>query len=644
MLEKGKRTIPNLLEKAAVLYKENNYLSYKTDNGWTSYTYSEVKENTYAIAASLKSYGIKKEDRIAIISEGSPMWVMAEHGIVCCGGISVPLSVKLLPEEIPYRFNHAEVKAVFTSHNHLEKIIAIDPLIDNKDMLIIYLDEDYDHFEHILEKNGISTERGRSYWQLLEEGKSILKTQADYLEEVLLSITENDVVNICYTSGTTGNPKGIMLSHVNYYCNAKDGTSVFKLKKGFRTLIILPIDHSFAHTVAIYGALFSALDLYFLDARGGLVNALKNIPINLAEVKPEFILTVPALSGNFISKMKDGVAAKGNLINALFMAGLKAANRMVGDGYESVAWYKKLIPFFPYKIASLLIFKKLKNVFGGELNYLVGGGALLDIAQQQFYYAIGSPVFQGYGLTEAAPIISANTPDNHKLGTSGRVMPSIECKIMKDAISEAEKGEKGEIVIRGENIMKGYFKNEEDTSACIRDGWLWTGDLGFLDEDDFLVVTGRNKALLISEDGEKYSPEEIEEAIINSSEFISQAMIYNDHKRYTSAVITLNPSKIKRLKHHSPEEVIKVIKSDLNSFKSQAAYKGKFPPKWTPTTLYIASEQFSEENKMINSTLKMVRHKITSHYQSEIDIMYDSGGSKKIEEINIVSIKKVFKS
>ncbi len=643
MLEKGKRTIPGLLEKAAVIYRDLPYLSYKRDEGWKSYSYSQTKENAFFIAAALRSYGIKKEDRIAIISEGSPMWVMAEHGIICCGAISVPLSVKLLPEEIPYRFNHSEVKAVFTSKNHLEKIISIDSQIENKEMLIIYLDEDYDHFEKQLIANDIATSRGRSYWKLLEEGKNILEKDPEYLQEILSGIVEDDVVNICYTSGTTGNPKGIMLTHVNYYCNAKDGTSVFKLKKGFRTLIILPIDHSFAHTVAIYGALFSALDLYFIDARGGIVNALKNIPINLLEVKPDFILTVPALSGNFISKMKDGVAAKGKFINALFQSGLKAANHIFGNGFDSTAWYKKVIYFIPYKIASLLIFKKLKDVFGGNIDYMVGGGALLDIAQQQFYYAIGCPVFQGYGLTEAAPIISANTPFHHKLGTSGRIMPSIECKIMKDDGSEAAKGEKGEIVIRGENIMKGYFRNEEDTRGCIRGGWLWTGDLGYLDDDDFLVVTGRNKALLISEDGEKYSPEEIEEAIVNSSDFISQAMIYNDHKKFTSAVVTLDHLKLKKLKDHAPEEAFKVIKEDLHKFKNHAAYKGKFPLKWTPSSLYIAHEQFSEENKMINSTLKMVRHKITSHYKREIEMMYESGGSKKVEAINLKAIERVLK-
>lgn len=641
MLEKGKRTIIRLLDQAAKKYKDLDYLSYKTDEGWISNTYSQVKANSLAIGSFLHHLGIKKEDRIVIVSEGSPMWVTSEHGVLYTGAISVPLSVKLLPEELLYRFNHAEAKAVFTSKNHLNKIIQIDPLLDNKDMYIIYLDKDVDYFHEQLKKAGIDLKRALSYWDMLKKGKELLADDSHYLDSIISGIKEDDVVNISYTSGTTGNPKGIMLTHVNYYTNALDGTTVFKLKRGFRTLIILPIDHCFAHTVAIYGALFSGLDLYFVDTRGGLINTLKNIPINLKEVKPNFLLTVPALSGNFINKMKEGVADKGKLINGIFNAGLKAGNAIFGDTYHATSFFTKLENYIPNKLASTLIFGKLSDVFGGKLKYMVGGGALLDIKQQEFYYTIGTPVFQGYGITEAAPIISSNTPFVHKLGTSGRVMPNVKCKIMKDDSTEVTGSEIGEIVIQGENVMKGYFKNEEATKECIREGWLWTGDLGYMDEDDFLIVTGRNKALLISEDGEKYSPESIEEAIINSSEFIGQAMIYNNQSKFTSAIFTIDPLKVNKLKDMSPENIVEAVRKDMNRFKSEDAYKGQFPEKWTPRVFYIAPEPFTEENKMVNSTLKMVRHKITEAYQNEIESIYDTDAKDKVNKLNIESIKKV---
>ncbi len=640
-LEKGKRNIINLLDKAAEKYGDLNYASNKTDEGWKSYSYRQIRDNVNAISASLLKHGFKKGENAAILSEGSPMWIMAEFSLLNIGMVSVPLSVKLLPEELPFRLDHSESKAIFTSKNHLDKVLSILDQLGNKNMFIVYLDEDAEHFRSQLKSRSIDDNRGLVLWELLEEGKKLYTKDPSEVDKIRDAIQEDDVVNISYTSGTTGNPKGIMLTHLNYYSNTKDGISIFKIKEKFRTLVILPVDHSFAHTVALYGALFKALDLYFLDARGGVANALKNIPINLGEIKPEFLLTVPALSGNFMNKMKDGVKEKGNFIDSIFQNALKAGMKRNGDGYHKPGFMGQLGTLLPYKLGSALIFKKLRNVFGGEINYMVGGGALLDIKQQQFYYAIGAPVFQGYGLTEAAPIISANTPYRHKMGTSGSIMPGVTCKIMKDETTEAGQGESGEIVIQGDNVMKGYFKNPEATAETIKNGWLWTGDLGHFDEDGFLVVTGRNKALLISEDGEKYSPESIEEAIINSSEMIQQAMIYNDHKKYTTAVVTLDPMKVSKLKGVKSEEALELISRDLNSFKKDPAYANQFPSKWTPTHFFVAPEPFSEDNKMVNSTMKMVRYKIVESHKEEIDKMYEPNAADKTKELNEKSLNSI---
>ena len=593
------------------------------------------------LSAGLLSLGFKKGDRAAILSEGSPQWIISEYSLLNIGLISVPLSVKLLPEELPFRLDHSGCRAIFVSRNNLGKVLEIISLISSDELILIYLDRDADHFFAALERSGLDKSRGRVFRDLVERGRSLYEKDPSAVENEKAAIREEDVVNISYTSGTTGNPKGIMLSHLNYYSNARDGIDSFRLKEGFRTLVILPVDHSFAHTVALYGALFKALDLYFLDARGGTANALKNIPVNLAEVRPEFLLTVPALSGNFMNRMKDGVAEKGGLINSLFRAGLEAGIRRNGDAHSPVSVWTRMLNFIPYKVASLLIFRKLRKVFGGELRYLVGGGALLDIKQQQFFRAIGTPIYQGYGLTEAAPIISANNPFDHKMGTSGVLMPSITCRIMKDEKTEAGAGQRGEIVIHGDNMMAGYYRNEEATSRAIVDGWLWTGDLGYFDEDGFLVVTGRNKALLISEDGEKYSPEAIEEAMINASELVSQAMVFNEQKKYTTAVVTLDPVKISRIRHLPREEALSHIKKDVETFKKDPVYAGQFPSKWLPSYFYIAPEPFSESNKMVNSTMKMVRHKIVEQHRNEIEKLYQPSASSLSDELNLQSLEKI---
>ncbi|MDZ7613609.1 MAG: AMP-binding protein [Flavobacteriaceae bacterium] len=333
------------------------------------------------------------------------------------------------------------------------------------------------------------------------------------IERTVQMIREDDVVTISYTSGTTGNPKGIMLTHLNYYSNSHAAVNTFQIKENISTLLILPTDHSFAHTVGIYTALVKGLAIYFVDARGGGMNALKNIPVNLVESNPNFLLTVPALTSNFMQKMKDGIQAKGPAIEGIFNRGLKAAILRNGNGFDKPSAGVQLSTWFNYQLAEKLIFKKLRLIFGKNIEFFVGGGALLDINQQQFYKAIGIPVYQGYGLTEATPIISTNTPFAHKMGSSGKVLSGITCKIVDENAKELPKGEKGEIIIQGDNVMKGYYKNPKATEETIKNGWLHTGDLGYFDKDNFLVVTGREKALLISEDGEKYSPEEIEEVM-----------------------------------------------------------------------------------------------------------------------------------
>ena len=639
-LEKGKRTIVNLLEKAAKEYTNDRYVSRKTDNGWKSYSFSEVKQKADYLAVSLLDAGFTKDQNFAIISEGSPMWVISEYAVLSINSVSVPLSVKLLPEELPYRLNHAEVQGIFTTKNHLTKVLSVLEKVENENTKIIFMDDDFEYFEIEMKKAGISMDRGIKLWDAIRFGEEKFAKYENRLQELKDGISENDIVNISYTSGTTGNPKGIMLTHLNYYSNTLDGITVFKLKQNFRTLVILPVDHSFAHTVALYGALFKALDLFFLDTRGGVTNAIKNIPINLKEVKPQFLLTVPALSGNFINKMKEGVKDKGVFVNGIFERGIHAGTIRNGDGFNVPGFTSQALTWLNYSISSKLIFNKLTEVFGGELEFMVGGGALLDIKQQQFFRTIGTPIYQGYGLTEAAPIISSNTPFKHKMGTSGGVMPSIVCKIMRNNTEEAEENEIGEIVIKGDNVMKGYYKNEVATDLALRDGWLWTGDLAFVDSDGFLVVTGRNKALLISEDAEKYSPEGIEEAIVNCSKIFTHVMLYNDHNRFTTAVVSIDPTKKSLVKNHPSGDVYQFVKEEFNAFLDDVSYKGLFQPKWIPKNFYISPEPFNEENKMVNSTLKMVRYKITETYKSEIDLMYTKGGIKKIDELNLKTLHK----
>jgi long-chain acyl-CoA synthetase len=635
-----KRTILSMLDDAVASYPDRPYLCNKYDDGWKPVSFKEAREQARAFAVSLRRLGFERGDAVAILSEGRAEWVVGELGVLSAGCVSVPLSIKLLPEEIPYRINHSEAKGVLVSRNILPKLDQVLDKIE-KEIEIIYLDEG----GPVL-KTTVDPKRVHTFGILIREGGAASPEEAADLEEVQAEIGEDDVVTISYTSGTTGNPKGIMLTHLNYWANGHSSVEAFKIPYNYRTLVILPLDHSFAHTVAIFAGLLKAMTLYFVDARGGSSAILRNIAPNLVETDPDFLLTVPALTGNFMKKIRAGIAEKGGFVATLFTSGIRAGVAYHGNVENRPTLGTRVKNFLPYHIADLVVFGQVRKIFGKRLKFCIGGGALLDIKQQEFFKTLGVPVYQGYGLTEATPVISTNTPGNHKMGSSGKVIPGVECRIVGEDGTELPAGEIGEMVIRGENVMKGYLKNPEATAETVRDGSLYTGDLAYYDEDDYLIVVGRKKALLIAEDGEKYSPEEIEEAIVNCSDCISQVMLYNDHKKFTAALIVPEIDQTKqRMKAGSVRtaaDVIQLLQDEMNRFKNEPVYQGRFPKVWTPVTYMMLSEPFTEENLMINSTMKMVRYKITETYQELLDYIYTDEGHRHDNPRNLDAVRELF--
>ena len=634
-----KRTVLTMMNDAAEKYRDYPYLANKSDDGWDKISFLETRKRAKIIAGALIQRGFKKNDPFTIIAEGRSEWVISELAVIMIRGISVPLSLKLLQEEIPFRVNHSESRVIIFSHLTMNKVFAVRDKYE-KNIFYIYLDNDKKNLDKLNSFEDI--EYGKNlitYSDLLEEGKNTDQSIKNTVLSAMESAEENDTITICYTSGTTGNPKGIMLTHLNYWANCLGARDMAQFPEKISSLVILPIDHSFAHTVALYAAYLIGITLYFVDAREKSGGILRNIPINLKQANPYFILTVPALTGNFMKKMKSGIKAKGGLIASLFNRGLSAGIEYHGDGYNKNKNHVK--GMWAYKLSKLIIFPKLQKVFGNNLHFCIGGGALLDVNQQEFFNTIGIPVYQGYGLSEATPVISTNAPHRHKFGSSGNVLENIDLKIIKDDGLEAQPGEKGEIVIKGNNVMKGYLKNKEATSNTIKNNWLYTGDMGYLDRDNFLQVTGRAKALLISNDGEKYSPEEIEETIISTQDLISQIMLYCDHNVYTSCLVTIDPGVVKSRGLTDPKKLLNEIWNSMNIWKNKSSANSKFPKQWIPSTYQLLTEPFSEQNKMINSTMKMVRYRITDIYKDRIDYMYSDEGKKYINEMNINVAKDI---
>jgi long-chain acyl-CoA synthetase len=640
-----------MMDEAASRWGDHPYALKKGTSEWSPVSFTEARTRSQEFAAWLVSKGFVKGDRLAILAEGSPEWIMAEGGVLCAACVSVPLSIKLLSEEIPFRLDHSEAKAILTTKNQLEKVLSSLAALENSKMLLIYLDDAPAFARETAAEYKLSPERVVGFEEACEAGRRAMMLPgsaiAARLDTLADEAEEDDPVTICYTSGTTGNPKGIMLTHFNYWTNCHDGVDLFKMPAGFRTLVILPVDHSFAHTAGLYIALLIGMSLYFVDSQGGGIATLRNIPINLRESNPTFIMTVPALSGNFMKKIITGIEDKGGLIEKIFKAGIAAGIAWNGDGWNRPPLVVRARALLPYGLAKALIFNKIKRmIFGKDILYCVGGGALLDVKQQEFFAAFGLPIYQGYGLTEAAPIISSNSPARHKYGTSGSLCASIECRLLKSDGSEAAAGENGEIVIRGGNVMKGYFKNPEATAAALKEGWLYTGDIAHWDEDGFLVVVGREKALLIAEDGEKYSPEEIEEAVAFSTDVIDQIMVWCEQRKYVTALVTLDIVKVQRLIKAediaSADVLLEWLKNELGRFRDDPQAK-KVQTAWMPAVFQIVREPFSDKDGTVNSTMKIVRHRIADVYAGLIEYSYLPEGSKTFNDRNLATLREMFR-
>jgi len=307
------------------------------------------------------------------------------------------------------------------------------------------------------------------------------------------------------------------------------------------------------------------------------------------------MLSVPALAKNFKKNIEAGIRSKGPTIEKLFNHAISLSYNYNKEGWNRgrglTFFYKPLLWLY-----DKILFKKVREGFGGEIDFFIGGGALLDIELQRFFYAIGMPMFQGYGLSEATPIISSNSLKKHKLGSSGYLVKYLDLKICDDNGNELQVGQKGEIVVKGENVMVGYWKNPKATADTIKDGWLHTGDMGYMDKDGFLYVLGRFKSLLIASDGEKYSPEGIEESLVQLSPLVDQVILYNNQNPYTTALLVPSKEALKRalaekqIKHDSPEaeeEAIKLINNEINKFKTGGELSDMFPERWLPSSFAI---------------------------------------------------------
>ena len=631
-------TIIDFVEKYVAKYSKNPYLWEKNldTNVWESTTYEETLTKAKRIAAGLMALGVQKGEKVSYLSEGRDMWVIGELGVLYAGAVNVPLSIKLgETNDLVFRVKHSDSKYIITSKFQLPKIRAILPECPMVEKVIIF-DEVPDKQENEIYIS-----------EVMAMGDEFLAKNEEMFVQRYKSIEPDDYANISYTSGTTADPKGILLTHRNYTANVEQAHSVIGVDETDKMLIIIPLDHCFAHVAGMYTMMSYGASFGTVPSGKSGKEALRNISPSIQELKPNVMLSVPTLAKNFKKSIEGSIARKGKTVERLYNFALKNAIAYNKEGYNKGTEFMDIFRKPLMLLFDKIIFKAVREGLGGQMKFFVGGGALLDIDLQRYYYAIGIPMYQGYGLSEATPIISANSPAKHIFGSSGKVVSPMEIKILDADGVEQPFGSKGEICIKGENVMAGYWKNPKATADTIVDEWLHTGDMGYMRDAEMLYVVGRFKSLLIAADGEKYSPEGIEENLVESSKYIDGAILHNSQDPYTIALITPNKDALKAYAKglgldpstkEAKVKMLELLQDEVNMYRKGGRLFGAFPERWLPAAVCVLPEPWTEQNHFLNSSMKVVRGRVEEAYKANMEYAYTPEGKNIVNDMNLASL------
>ena len=523
-----------------------------------TYSWKDIKKRIFKLSYKISTL-INEGDRCLILSENRPYWLMADIAVMNAGGISVPIFTTYSSNDYEYILNDCKPSLIIVSNDVQFK--KIKKYIDLDKQVIISFEE--------IEAQSLLI-------------KDILN-EDNYKKQINEKLTRNMPACIIYTSGTSGNPKGVILSHGGILSNCEGAVELLKPlieKKDPIFLTWLPLSHSYEHTVQFIQIIVGA-KVYYAESLEKLIS-------NMSVAKPTIMTAVPRFYQNLYTKInsnfekQEGIKRK--LINNTLSLGKKILKK------ENLNLSQKALNF----ICNTLVRKKIQNQFGGNLQAFVSGGGALDQNIGEFLNAVGLPTLQGYGLTEASPVVSCNLPDLVKVETVGPPFRTNKVKIAKD----------GEILIKGENVMLGYWNQKEETEKVIKDGWLHTGDIGEFDQKNYLKIIDRKKDIIVNLGGDNISPSKVEN-ILCLNELIKQSFVYGDKKNYLVAIVVCNKE--------TENEKIKLVIENLNKKLTLIENIKKF---------ILINKEFTIENGMLTPTLKLKRKEITKIYKQKLENLY----------------------
>ena len=576
-------TLPSLFFQNTLIYKDKTLFSFKDGKNWTSISWNKSKELVQNLALGLHEIGVKKNDKIALIAENSFKWCVVDLSVMSLGAITVPGYTTSNEEELLYLLSHSDSSFAFVNAKLLPVVLKLLPKLENIKYVICIDNKSKTDFK----KNA----KFLNYNQILEIGyKSSL--QDKFLENFVNKLEEEDVVSLIYTSGTSSNPKGVMLTNKSTISNLLGAYELVKdiEIKEHRFLSIIPLSHAYEHTAGFLLPMYIGAEIYFNDNRDQIVN-------DLQAVKPTLMVAVPRLYELLFKRINNQLLTQNKVAQKLFFKTIELGTKNFQG--SKLSFTEEITN----SLLNLIIRKKIKKKFGGCLQAFISGGAALNYQVGLFFQSLGINILQGYGQTECSPLISCNPINDIKIDTVGPVIRGLDIKI----------SENNEVLVKGDSVMKGYWKDQEGTNKAIINGWLHTGDLGTLDKDNYIKITGRVNEMIVSSGGENIAPVPIENLLLNYDE-IEQVLIFGHNKPFLTAIIVPNDTLINDVQNiFEYNSLFQDIVNEANKRLSQSKKIRKF---------LLTDKSFNIENGQLTPTLKMKRRVIEGEYNLKLESLY----------------------
>ena len=575
-------TLTHLFFENSLLYQNKTLFGFKKDGEWSHISWNEASDLVQDLSLGLHEIGVRKNDKISIIAENSYKWCVVDLAIISLGAITVPGYTTSNEDEIFYLLSHSEASVVFLNSKLLSTIENILPKLD-KIKHIVCIDE---------VKSTKLNKTINSFDNLIDKGSKSLG-KSSFKEDTLYKVKEDDVVSIIYTSGTSSKPKGVMLTHKSIISNILGANELVKELevKDHKFLSIIPLSHAYEHTAGFFLPILIGAEIFFNENRDQIVN-------DLLSVKPSLMTAVPRLYEVLHKKINNQLSNQSKITQKLFSKTIELGTKKFEK--HELLFIEKLQDFALDK----LVRKKIQKKFGGNLKAFISGGAALNEQVGLFFQSLGINILQGYGQTECSPLISCNPIHNIKINSVGPVIKGIDIKLSKQ----------NEILVKGNSLMKGYWKDKKNTNNTIIDGWLHTGDLGSIDEDGYLYISGRINEMIVNSGGENIAPVPIENLLMSYDE-VEQALVCGHNRPFLISVLIPNETLLKANRSN-----VNKMKTDfqniINNVNKQLSQNKKI------RKFILSDKLFSIENSQLTPTLKMKRRVIEDFYKDEIESLY----------------------